>query len=416
MTEEVSDQLKAALRVPEIAAPLPLKDETVTLKRVGRPLRHVKNIPTKQLVFYSRNKEPQFTYDFPIKLPVKPKHVVVQVKSVGLNPVDLKIINSFTSNFNRERGIGREYSGVISHVGSKIAGSEWKEGDEVCGIYFHPNGFGTLSSSIDLDPSVDILVKKPTTLSFEKSGSWLFSFGSAYQILQKANKVDRLSSESSVFINGGSSSVGLMLIQLLKAFYKVEAITVSAAGSARDLVTNAGAKLVINYKVNPDLPKVLTLLTKTGVYKDFDDDGTPIDVREIPTKKFDLIIDCVGGYDLIYNANSYLKASSKGGQYISTVGDAKSNYAKDIYNDWNSVSMNARSFLGGAWGVNYSKFQFDIRPKNDEWLKDGVDMLESGEIDVFIEKIYNWKHHVEALNRLRTGHCHGKIVLNVEQF
>lgn len=406
-------QLKASLVLPKEAAPVALKDDHVVLKRVARPLRHVKNIPTKQLVFYSKHKEPQFTYDLPIKLPINGKHIVVQVKAVGLNPVDLQIINSYSSNFNKERGIGREFSGTITHVGQKILGGEFKEGDNVCGIYFHPNGLGTLSSSIDIDPRSDIIIKKPENLSFEVSGSWLITFAAAYQLLQKVNKYDKITNDSNVLINGGSSSVGLMLIQLLKNYYKAESITSICAGSAKELVTEAGSKLCINYKVNPDLPKVLQVLVTTGVYKDFDDAGEPIEVREVPAKKFDLVIDCVGGYDLVAKTANYLRS---GGQYVTLVGDQKFNHTKDIYSDWNSVSMNARSAFSLSWGLSYWKFYIDLKSSNNEWLKDGVDSLESGEIKNYIERVYDWKDYAEALKRLKSGHCHGKIVLKVESF
>ncbi len=412
MSEEQADpqQLKISTYLPDTPAPRPISPPPPShLKRVGRPLRHVQYIPTKQLVYFSKNKEPTFTYDIKYKTPIKSNNVVVQIKSVGLNPVDLKIRNAYSSNFNYERGIGREYSGIIAAVGDKYK-TTWKEGDEVCGIYFHPNSLGTVSSDVKIDPSVDPIVKKPKQLSWEKSGSWLYTFGSAWQILKQVEK--KISKDSIVLINGGASSVGLMCIQLLKHYYKLDNIVVICSGSAIKLTKSVGAKLAINYTVNSDLPKVLQLLTTTGVYRDYDSDGTQFESRDIPAKKIDVIIDCVGGYTLMEKVNDYL---TKGGSYITTVGDYKSDYRKDVYNSWNNPAMNARTMFGSIWSLSYIPLHFNPKP-NDEWLQVGVDMLESGEIDNIIDSVYDWRQYSKAEAKLKKGHAHGKVVLNVEDF
>jgi NADPH:quinone reductase-like Zn-dependent oxidoreductase len=322
------------------------------------------------------------------------------VRAAPLNPLDLKIINSYNTNINRERGIGREYAGVITHVGSKV--TDWKVDDEVCGLYLHPNGYGTLSTSILVDPSVDALVLKPQNLSWEEASSWMLTFGTAFQALENV----KLSADSHVFVNGGSSSVGMMAIQLLKNSYHVENITASCSGSALSLVQQVGAKLCVNYRVNSDLTHVLDVLTTTGVYKDYNDAGDPIEVRAVPAKKFDLILDCVGGYRLVEKCNSYL---ASGGSYVTTVGDYHFDYKKDVYNSWNTVSMNARS-----WIMKYHKVEFDKRPA--DWIHIGKDMLESGDLTNVIDSTFEWKDYGKAKKKVESGHAHGKVVLKVEIF
>lgn len=406
--------LKTETYLPKAPAPQEVKSSTIHhIGRVARPLRHVRYVPTKQLVFYSKKKDPQFTYDIKYKTPIKKNQIVVQVKAAGLNPVDLKIINSYTSNFNSERGIGREYAGVITHVGENNT-SSWREGDEVCGLYFHPNSYGTIASSVLIDPSVDALVKKPQNISWEAAGSWLFTFGSAYQIL---NGVKTLGQHSTVLVNGGSSSVGLMVIQLLKVYFKVENIATIVSGSAIQLVKKHGAKLAINYKVNSDIPHVLEVLTKTGIYKDYDDEGKPTDNNSFKPGKFDLIVDCVGGYTIMSKVNKYLKSANEGGQYISTVGDQKADYSKDLYNQWNSALVNSRAIFGGTFGfgVNYTKFELDMKPDNT-WLQLGTELLDTGDITNVIDSIYSWKDYKVAASKLQAGHAHGKIVLQVDDF
>lgn len=398
--------LKNLVKVNDTPAPVEIKTDEVHMKRVARPLRHVKNIPTKQLVFYSKYKEPQFTYDLPIKLPIPARAIVVQVRAAPLNPLDLKIINSYTSNMNSERGIGREYAGVITNIGSKVTG-DWKEGDEVCGLYIHPNSFGTLCSSIVIYPSEDAIVHKPKGLSWEEASSWMITFGTAFQALAKC----KISKDSNVLINGGSSSVGMMAIQLLKQSYHTENIVAVCSGSAIPLAKQVGAKLCVNYKVNPDVPHVLDVLTTTGVYKDYDDQGNPIEVRDIPGKKFDLILDCVGGYKLVEHCKEYL---ANGGSYITTVGDYHFNYKSDLYNSWNNVSMGARSWFAGVWNMKYLKLEFNKKP--GDWIEVGREMLEAGEITNVIDSTYDWKEYAAAKRKVESGHAHGKVVLKVELF
>lgn len=57
MSEEQADpqQLKISTYLPDTPAPRPISPPPPShLKRVGRPLRHVQYIPTKQLVYFSK--------------------------------------------------------------------------------------------------------------------------------------------------------------------------------------------------------------------------------------------------------------------------------------------------------------------------------------------------------------------------
>jgi len=413
MSEEDPQALKISTYLPQTPAPRPISPgQPSHLKRVGRPLRHVKYIPTKQLIFYSKYKEPTFTYDIKIKTPIKSNTLVIQIKSSGLNPIDLKIKNAYSSNFNYERGIGREYSGKIIAVGDKHK-SSFKEGDEVCGLYFHPNSLGTISSDIQIDPNIDPIIKKPKNLSWEESGSWCFTFGAAWQLLKQVEK--SINSDSIILINGGTSSVGMMCIQLLKNYYKIDNIVSICSGSGVELTKKIGSKIAINYTTNSNLPKTLNILTTTGVYKDYDSNGDFFENRSIPGKKFNLIIDCIGGYKLLEKINDYL---IKGGSYITTVGDYKHDYKNDVYNSWKNPAMNARSIFGSMWSMQYFPFNFNPKVnKNDEnWLSIGVDLLENEEIKVIIDEVFDWRDYKKAEQKLMKGHAHGKIVLNIEDF
>lgn len=64
--------------------------------RVGRPLRHVKHKPTKEVTYINNQIFPKFSYE-KIKFPLKPNTLIVHVKYFAVNPIDLKIHGSNSS-------------------------------------------------------------------------------------------------------------------------------------------------------------------------------------------------------------------------------------------------------------------------------------------------------------------------------
>lgn len=89
--ENKDPKLEAMTVDHEVSAPKPIPVDEPTLTRVARPLRHVRHIPVKSLVFHSKHGPITFSYENKIKLPISKNKLVVQVNYVGLNPVDMKI-------------------------------------------------------------------------------------------------------------------------------------------------------------------------------------------------------------------------------------------------------------------------------------------------------------------------------------
>lgn len=429
MAEKILDKqdpkLKSLTVEHDSPAPREIPQDEFVMRRVGRPLRHVKHIPVKSLMFYSKHHTPHFSYETKIRTPIDKGKLVVQVRSVGFNPLDLKIINGFTSNMNFETGIGREYSGVISEVGDDLRGS-CKEGDEVYGLYFHLyKGMGTLASSILVDPTVDIIVPKPPNLSFESASGSLYCLGAAFNILDKLEQQGSLNENSVILINGGTTSVGIFALQLLKYHYRVQkkvVIVTSGYGSVflkskfPDLVDEM---LFINYTTcsGGKIHKPLESMINNSELIDYDSEtGQPISTP-YDQGKFTVILDFIGGYDLVAHTGTLLKSS---GSYVTTVGDYKANYTKDYYNTWDTPRANARKLFGKMlWSLNYTHFDFDPSVKSaqkNDWVSKCAELLESETVKCVVDKVYNWKRHEEAFGYLKRGHAHGKVILNVEKF
>ncbi|SCU89205.1 LAMI_0D12750g1_1 [Lachancea mirantina] len=407
-----------------IPTPKEIPQEHSYLRRVGRPLRHVKYIPTKSLIFYSVNKPPQFSYEKKIKTPIAKDRLVVQVTNVGLNPVDLTIMNSYTKHMNREIGIGREYSGVVSEVGSNIS-QQWRQGDEVYGIFFHPNlGDGAAQSSILVNPSQDVIIPKPANLTFQQASGTLFTLGAAFNVLDKLESKGQLNESSNILINGGTTSVGMFAIQLLKYHYRVpKKLVVTASEFGATLLKShfpdlCDEMVFVNYVTNArHLAKPLEDMINNREVISYDaQTGQPISTP-YDQGKFNLILDFVGGYQLINHSATLL---AKNGAYVTTVGDYVHDYKKDIFNAWNNPSANARKMFGRLlWTFDYSHFYFDPNAKyasGNDWVNKCAELVENEVVKCVIDKVYDWKQFSDALAYLRAGHAHGKVILKVEKF
>ncbi|CAR26169.1 ZYRO0B03366p [Zygosaccharomyces rouxii] len=406
------------------APPREIKTDEVKLKRVARPIRHVKHIPLKSLIFYSKRGPLEFSYDGKIKLPVPKNKLVVEVHYAGLNPVDMKIKNGYQTGIYGAAGLGREFSGVITHVGENIQ-SEWNEGDEVYGILFHPHqAVGTLQTSILVDPRTDPIMLKPLSLSMKEASGALYTLGTAYNILDKLQRKGSLQQNSNICIIGGTTSVGMAAIQLLKKHYNVSTLlTVVTRGNGRSVLKKkfpsiAEEIVFINYltcrgKISGPIKQMI----EAGQITDYDDETNEEHTIKYDQGKYDIILDFVGGYDVLAHSNSLIH---KGGYYVTTVGDYVANYKEDVYNSVDNPSANMRKAFGSVlWLYNYMHFQFDpsvSASKKSNWMGKCNELLERKTIKVIIDKTYDWKKHTEAISYMNTQRAQGKIILKVEKF
>lgn len=409
---------------PTIEAPKEIKVDEVKLQRVARPLRHVKNIPVKAQVFHSDKGPITFSYENKIKLPIPKNKLVVDVNYVGLNPVDLKIKNGYTQAIYGEVGLGREYSGVITHVGENLT-DKWNEGDEVFGIYFHPHlAKGALQTAILVNPSEDPILLRPENVDPREAAGALFVLGTAFNILDRLDKKGYLKQDSNVLINGGTSSVGMCAIQLLKRYYqltkKIVVITTgSSAEALRTFYTDLEGEIIyVDYlKCRGKSSKPLRAMIEEQKTTIFDPTtGHEIEIQYLQGK-FDIILDFVGGYDIVAHS-SYL--IHKNGAYLTTVGDYVANYKTDVYNQWDNPKANMRKVFGSLlYSYDYTHFYFDPNAKTaakNDWINKCGKFLESGVVTCRIDKVYNWNDIDEAISYMKTQRAQGKLILKVERF
>lgn len=405
-------------------APKEIPIEEVTLRRVARPLRHVKYVPIKALIFYSKEGPMEFSYERKIKTPIAKNSLVVEVHDVGLNPIDMKIRNGYTKSLYGEIGLGREYSGVVSVVGEKLK-SQWQVGDEVFGIYYHPHlGVGALQSSILVNPSEDPILLKPKNISFEEASGSLFCLGTAVNILDKLHKNGKLKQDSNVLINGGTSSVGMFAIQLLKNYYnlikKITVVTTSTGSTVlkKQFTAIADDLIFVNYlNCRGKASKPLRKMIKDGKAVDYEEETGNEIVTDYTQGKYDVVLDFIGGYDILAHSTTLLHG---GGAYVTTVGDYVEDYKIDVFDSWDNPSANARKMFGSLlWSYSYTHFYFDPNAKmasKNDWISRCGELLENGVVKCVIDKVYDWKQHREAFSYMATQRAQGKLIMKVERF
>jgi NADPH:quinone reductase-like Zn-dependent oxidoreductase len=130
--------------------------------------------------------------------------VLVEVKAIGINPVDLKQRSGLRRTAAPgPRRIGSDASGVITETGSAVSG--WAPGDEV------------------LVASAGQLVRKPASISFEQAAALGVPVSTAYQVLRSLG----VGEGTTLLLHAGSGAVGSAAIQFAVAW----GATVIATGS-----------------------------------------------------------------------------------------------------------------------------------------------------------------------------------------
>ena len=168
--------------------------------------------------------------------------LIIQVKAVSINPLDWKIVQGDMKMMTGKKfpkGIGFDFSGVVSHVGSSVSG--FAVGDAVMGVVDAMKGPGALAEFISVQP--DQIVLKPTNLSFEQASA-LPIVGAA--ALQSLTKVLRMQSGQRLLINGATGGVGMIATQIAHKMGIYVTAVVSSKGV--DLAQKWGAAKVLNYQ------------------------------------------------------------------------------------------------------------------------------------------------------------------------
>lgn len=303
--------------------------------------------------------------------------VLVEVKAVGLNPVDfktrggqLKIIYSPTLPCV----FGNELAGVVRAVGEGV--TRFKAGDEV----FARVAKDKLGAFAELCcVHEDFVAKKPVSLDFETAAAVPLAALTALQGLRdEIGATDGMR----VFIPGGAGGVGTFALQIAKLLGAKTATTASARGRA--LVERLGADVVVDYTTD-DFTKVLS---------DYD-------------AAFDLV-----GADSLTRAFSIVKP---GGKVVSVAGMPEPTTAtKDLHRPrlvvpfwFASIPLRFRAWRAG---VTY-RYLF-MKPSGAD-LEHLATLVDAKKLEVIVDRVFPFAEIADAFAYLETGRAKGKVIVRM---
>jgi len=308
---------------------------------------------------------------------VGPNGVLVQVYATSVNPVDWKFRLGLLAAV---RPVvfpviwGCDLSGVVTEVGPSV--TLFKPGDQVYGYkdgYVGKTFRGTYAEFAVVPEKS--LAAKPKNLSHEEAAAVPLTALTAWQALLNQGK---LKPGQRVLIQAGAGGVGVMAIQIAKAFGAYVAATASTRN--QDLLRELGA----------DEPMDYTRGSAAGIQQ-----------------KFDLVLDGVG--KSVW-ADSLRKLRFGGRLVTLTVPIPEEAAGKVKFFSTAIAGMaagNVRALLGGK-----RLLMTRVKPRGGD-LEKITALIEAGKIRPVIDKIFPLEEIADAHRMSETGHVRGKLVVRV---
>lgn len=306
-----------------------------------------------------------------------PNGVLIRVHASSVNPVDWKLRLGL---LDAVRPVvfpviwGCDFSGVVTETGLGV--TLFKPGDAVFGFkdgYVAKTYRGTYAEYVVVPEKT--LAHKPKILSHEEAAAVPLAALTAWQALLTQGK---LKTGQRVLVHAGAGGVGVMAIQIAKAFGAFVAATASTRN--QDLLRELGADQPIDYT------------------KELIDDIRP---------KFDLVLDGVG--QKVWGAS--FRALKFGGRLVTLAIPIPEKTAGKI-----RFFGTALAGVGGGFtqGLMTGKrlLLTQVKPRGGDLEKITV-LIEAGKIKPVIEKVFPLEQIAEAHRLSEQGHVRGKLVLSV---
>ena len=285
---------------------------------------------------------------------------LVKVVAAGVNPIDAKTRGGKGASSAIESFpviLGNDFSGIV--VESAYESHPLKVGDEVYGMTMVPRFAGAYAEYVSV-PALAI-AKKPRSLSHVEAAAVplaaLTAWGAVVDVA-KAHEGQR------ILIHAGAGGVGHFAIQFANFF----GAHVIATGSTRNLgwLRELGARDVIDYT--------------TTRFEDVLD-------------SVDVVIDLVGNTQDDTGTRS-LSVIRPGGLIVNVPTGSWPTLAEDAA----TAGVRSSGYRVGADGTVLAVISR---------------LIESGDVRVFVDQVFELDRAAEAHLSLETGHTRGKIVLKV---
>ena len=294
--------------------------------------------------------------------------VLVRVRAAALNKLDWYdltgvplLIRAMSRGMLRPKSrlIGHDFAGIVEAVGADVP--DFRPGDEVFGA-----GDGAIAEYVRA--GVRFVAPKPANLTFEEASAVPIA---ALTALQGLRDRAQLEPGQKVLVVGASGGVGTFAVQIAKAF----GAHVTALCSTRNVeqARVLGADDVVDYTRED--------ITRSG-------------------RRFDLVLH-VGGRMSWRRCKRMLAPEGK----LVVAGASGGNRFTG------PVSYLGRIKLA-SWRSSHEVVLF-VAKFNRQDLDTLRELLESGRVKPFVEKVYGLAEAPDALRHLGEGHARGKLVISV---
>ncbi len=293
--------------------------------------------------------------------------VLVRVRAAAINPHDWMVRSgSYPFRFTLPGFpiiLGGDFAGEVAAVGSGVAGFE--PGERVYGMQRAFGGFGAFAQYVVA--RADLLARTPDCLDDVRAAAVPLAALTAWQGLHADA---RLRPGQAVVVNGAAGGVGSFAVQLAAA----AGATVTGTCSARnaDFVLGLGAVDVIDYRAD-----------------DFLDIG----------RRWDVVFDAIGKASFA----TARRAIRAGGWYLTTVPKGP-----DILAD-------TLGRITGVLPTRGPRCRLILARSSGRRLEAISGLIAEGRLRVPVEQVFELEAVGEALDRSRTFHTRGKLVLRVPQ-
>ncbi|MGZ4854668.1 MAG: NADP-dependent oxidoreductase [Candidatus Angelobacter sp.] len=320
----------------------------------------------------------EISEDLPVPR-VGPNGVLVQVHAASVNPVDWKLRQGL---LHAVMPVvfpviwGCDLAGVVTEVGPSV--TLFKPGDEVYGMkdgYVGKTYRGTYAEYVAVPEKS--LAAKPSNLSYEEAAAVPATALTAWQAMVNQGN---LKPGQRVLIHAGAGGVGVMAIQIAKAFGAYVAATASTRN--QDFLRELGADLAIDY-------------TRDKIDK----------IRP----KFDLILDGVG--KSVW-ADSF-RALKAGGRLVTLTAPIPQESAGKLKFFATAIPGLAGGVVRGLLGGK-RLLVTRVKPRGGELEKIST-LIEAGKIRPVVEKVFALGQIAEAHRASETGHVRGKLAIKVRE-
>ncbi|MBJ7349748.1 MAG: zinc-binding alcohol dehydrogenase family protein [Rhodococcus sp.] len=201
---------------------------------------------TMKAVAYTRSlpiDDPASLTDVVVDVPsVRPRDILVDVRAVSVNPVDVKV-RAGNDPHGEPKVLGFDAAGVVRAVGADV--SLFTPGDEV----YYAGDLGRPGTDSELH-AVDerIVAKKPTTLDFAEAAALPLTAITAWEGLFDKLRITAESTGTLLMV-GATGGVGSLVLQFLRVLApRVRVIATAADEDAEKWVRSLGAAEVVNHR------------------------------------------------------------------------------------------------------------------------------------------------------------------------